>query len=570
MPDNMEFLQNNYTPVTISLSNIQDQSCIFSFKENDTVYLKIHPDCKAIVSLECPQAYYLSEDNQWLALECPRNLLKLKPGIQYLISGGEKSLGYFSGKHEITVETEQKSIHAFFDVQCISGVSKAGQDSMIQRLESMISGISFDIFHFSEKEDKTSTDSDTFFSMFEKLRSEYERFRIKMEWFVIHMEQECRNDYVRSDNLSRQDAKSVRLSLMKPAKYGKRFVRKKNFSYDTPLNRRTKRTLLAFYRFLKLKEREIQDKKATFILIVNECDEEIKKANRNKKIKFSSADKILETNHIKSLDAKRNHYFQSIKYINGLLEWIEKYIDSVFFFLQKDEFKEVDAGNEYQSYLRVDALEKYLRDLMHQIQSKPKKNQASHIRLKSSLLFEYYGFYLLDMALKDKGYFLSSTNVNSFLDFTENQSVFYYQNQNEKVRVLYGKYCQNIQKAGKEETVSINSRHTSPDYLLEYYDINSGKLKKQVVLEVKYIPYRNIIGPLNEDITYTLFDYMQLGYLDKDNHLDLGKVDKVILIFPMIIPTELPEKWDRIYYLGINLEEELQGSNSFEKLKMLI
>lgn len=570
MPDNLELLQNNYAPVIILLSSIEDQGQAFSFKENDTVYLRLSQDSKAVVTLECPQAYFLSTDHEWLPLECPRNALVLKPGLQYLISGGEKSLGYFSGKHEITIESDGKTVHSSFDVQCISGVSKAGQESMVQRLESLISGISLDVFHFAKKEEDAEQDSENFQSLFEKLSSEYARFKIKMERFFLHMEQECRNEYIRSDDFSRPDIKSLRLSLTKPLIYGRKFARRKVFSYDTPINRRAKKNLLIFYRFLRTKEQELQEKKATFLLIVKECGEEIKKASINCKIKFSKTERILETNHIKSLGAKKKRYFQSIAYIDKLLEWIGKYLDSVFAYLQREELKEVEVSNEYQSYLRVGASEKYLKDLMNYIQTQSDRRQSSHIRLKSSLLFEYYGFFLLNQALKEKGYSLSSTNVNSFLDFTENQSVFYYEKLDEKVRVQYGKYCQNVQKAGKEETVSVNSRHTSPDYLLEFFDSESGKLKKQVILEVKYIPYRNIIGPLNEDITSTLFDYMQLGYLDKDSRLDLGKVDKVILIFPMIASKELPEKWNRIYYLGINLEEELSESESFEKLKTLI
>lgn len=557
--------QNKLEQRHIFLNHISDGQEVFHFRENDTIDIQLDKDCSAEVLLECPQAYVLTDGGESRNVECPRNTLRLEPGVKYLISGGQNSLGYYAGEYEIAFRQDGKEIKASFFVMPIQGSSKQGQEWMVERLESVLSGISFDYLSSDVSQEKKGNSVSAFYQL---LDSEYRHFKAMITRFFLHMEPVSENEYVLSENLSRQDAKSIRLSMMKPIKPGKKYVRKKKFSYDTEINRSVKRSLLSLQRFLKKKWNEMVEKKMEYQNTMLRIEEDMNEAYKAIDIQYSMSFKKKEKNHIRALESKKEGYQNKADFIDGLLLRIDDYLIFVQSLLQKPEMRNLDIQERTPLSHGNDITQRYLKSFLSKLEEG--KSETGFRLKKAALLFEYYGYYLLDHLLRDKGFELMESNVESFLDFSEDHSVFLYSDGETKIRLSYGKFCPEVLKSKGDETVTLNSYHHSPDYLLEYFD-KDGKLIREYVLEVKYMPYKNLMGKASEDIQETLFDYLQLGYLNKENNLDIGKMDKVFLIFPCLNDTiSFSEKWGKLFYLGINLEKELEENPSYQRLKNLI
>ena len=564
MQGSLILTQNQLEPRYIFLNRILEGQEVFRFRENDTIDIQLDQDCKTEALLECPQAYVLT-DGENRNVECPRNTLQLKPGVIYQISGGSKSLGYYAGEYEILFRQDGKEIKARFCVMPIHGSSKQGQEWMVERLESILSGISFDYLSSDASQEKKGNSASAFYQL---LDFEYRHFKAMMTRFFLHMEPVSENEYVLSENLSRQDSKSIRLSLVKPTKPGKKYVRKKTFSYDTEINRSVKRSLLSLQRFLKKKWNEMAEKKLEYQNTILRIEDEMAEAYKAIDSQYSMSFKKKEMNHIRALKSKKEDYQTKSEFIDGLLLRIDDYLIFIQSLLQKTEMRSLDIHERTSLSPGNDITQRYMKGFLSKLEDG--KSETGYRLKKAALLFEYYGYYLLDHLLKDKGFELMESNVESFLDFSEDHSEFVYSDGEERIRLSYGKFCPEVLKSKGDETVTLNSYHHSPDYLLECFD-KDDRLIREYVLEVKYMPYKNLMGQASEDIQETLLDYLQLGYLNKEKNLDIGKMDKVFLIFPCLNDAiSFSEKWGKLYYLGINLEKELEENPSYQKLKSLI
>ncbi len=507
----------NYRTKTFDLNKVNDP---FLFVMEETGFLSLTCECSPgnEVQVEC-DSYALLEKDKYLT----DGILKMENGIKYQISGGD--LYYLPGLYRILFKTKKETKEFLFRISRNKELSEEGYHNIIERIEELIHGLIFDL----RKKGKNQAATESLFALRDALEKEYLSFRNDLSYLLLHLSSDLKNAYVRSDSIGRIDCKAIRMNLTHPSYANKPISKKKEVTYDTLENRNIKKM--------------IKDMKKELLLILIMIDQ------RRKAIVFEETETEESSNSKKMVKKKmRENKSNADNFLSETDDICRKYFTLCTNFLNHPNIRRVKDIKTRNFYSRKETeLKKRIDELLD--------SSKTAYRYKSSQqIFEYYGYYLIHNVLVQSGYQLISEL--DFTSFCENETCIYYESENRIAAVFYGPYCENYLKTtGKDITVSINSQHKSPDFIIRFYDKNNGDFLFENVFEVKYIPFRKLdtVKGKKEDIIETASDYLQFGYLSENKDLKLGVVHKVFVLF-VAKSEQIIDMNDlhRIYLLGVD------------------
>ncbi|UZW16017.1 hypothetical protein OSC52_09435 [Clostridium pasteurianum] len=190
----------------------------------------------------------------------------------------------------------------------------------------------------------------------------------------------------------------------------------------------------------------------------------------------------------------------------------------------------------YDFYLNILAIE----------QDDPKVRKPYFPSKKTSKLFEYYSVSLIINILINEGFkwcsgwLADNTDEELFNgEITTNKPIIFMKD-NFKIEMVYEKEVEaniTVIDNNTSDFVRMNGRHYKPDIMLSLFDIETGKLLKSIILEVKCCMSRNLQsknGPSRA--IEQVKDYYNFGYYDKErqgkNKTIRGVIDEIIIIYP--------------------------------------
>lgn len=551
MQDRLTAYINKDRRTDILLSDTANKSLLFSIKETDYLSLCFETNKESKLFIECFQA---EAENREVLIE--NGFLACNPLTKYRISGSQ--LYYLPGYYRIEYESGTIKKHFLFQVEHISQVSKDGFDKIIEHLEGILKGLVYN----RQRDGMIIYDEDLFFPLYHNLKENYNSFQRLLRDTLFSMKEDIKTTYVLSSSYGKQDAKSIRKNLIHQTD-GKQYIKKKILTYDTLENRLICYSLREFQRKLDQSISLLTIEKNKLHVSVSEDKESYDSVLKMQEEKlFSDRTLINKQLSLESTLQDKNERTTLYEELYSLLCSYQR-LCSLFF---NDKRIKTIQSTYTPSFFKDDKAKK-----VKEIQKKifADRNVSASYR-PASQLFEFYGYYMIHSALLDLGYVLEDTNVDNYSKFKENQSYFCYENEKRIIKVLYGPFCENfLNVKKKEKTVSINSNHCSPDFILEFYDKETNLFLKDIVLEVKYIPISRFDNSesFRKDIVETASDYLQLGYISK-SQLQLGVVKKVFLLFPSKEEKIIDQKQlHYIYLLGMNVEKDVKDSLIYQYLK---
>ncbi len=515
--DKLVYIINKENPKIIDLSR-KSEGILFSFEETGFLFLRSECETGSRISVEC-NGYFLPDKGKTET----DGLFEIENHVDYQFSGGD--LYYLPGQYRILYCTSKGTKEFFFTVRRKKELTEDGYNNIIQRIENLLHGLVFDL----KRKGNSQSVTESLFALQDTLEKNYISFRNELSYLLLHLDSDLKNSYVRSDSIGKMDYKSVRMNLTHPSYRNKPISKKKDVTYDIIENQNIKK--------------EIQDMKNQLLLILISI-----KVKRNAILIETSVEE--ETSNSKKMvkEKMRQDKTEADSFLKKTEEICQKYFSLCGQFLNHPIMRQVKDIPMRKGYSRREAeLKKRIDELLD-------SSKTAYQYKSSQQVFEYYGFYFIHSALMESGYHLLSEL--DFTSFRENDTCIYYESEDKVATVYYGPYCENYLKTlGKDITVSVNSKHKSPDFILRLYDRKSGNFLFENVLEVKYIPFWKVqaVKEKQEDIIDTASDYLQFGYLSENRELFLGVIHKVFVLF--VSKTEqIVDKYDlhRIYFLGVN------------------
>ncbi len=513
--DKLIYTINKKEERVVDLSR-EESKVLFTIEETSFLYVRMECSSNANVKIEC-DTYTLGEKET-------RNtdgMLVLNNQIDYQLSGGD--LYYLPGQYKILYTTSNGTKEFYFHVRRNKELSQEGYYTIIDRIEQLLHGLVFDM----RKKGKTQSTTYSLFALKDTLEKEYEPFRNELSYLLNHLNNDLKNVYVRSDSIGRMDSKTIKMNLTHPSYINKPISKKKEMTYDTLENRNLKKM--------------IQEMKNELLQIMISIDW------KRENIVFDEEEEIQSFSKKMVKEKMEKDKTEMDAFLNSVGAICQKYFSLCGRILNHPIMKTISdiPTRNYHSRKETE-LKKRIDDLLD--------SSKTAYRFKSSQqIFEYYGYYLIHNALSKSGYQLI-TELD-FTSFRENDTCIYYVSSNRIAAVYYGPYCENYLTTDKRDiTVSVNSDHKSPDFIIRMYDKNTGEFLFENVFEVKYIPFWKVeaIKDKKEDIIETASDYLQFGYLTENAELKLGVIHKVFVLF-VAKEEKVTDLNDlhRIYLLGV-------------------
>lgn len=514
--DKLIYTINKKEARVVDLSR-EENNVLFTIEETSFLYVRMECSSKAEVKIECDS--YALRENETLFTD---GKLILGNRINYQISGGD--LYYLPGQYKILYITANGTKEFYFRVCRNKELSQEGYYTIIQRIEQLLHGLVFDM----RRKGNSQSTTYSLFALKDTLEKEYVPFRNELSYLLNHLNNDLKNAYVRSDSIGRMDSKAIKMNLTHPSYINKPISKKKEVTYDTLENRNLKKL--------------IQEMKKELLLILISIDQ------KRNSIVFDDSEEEIQSHSKKMVKEKmEKDKTEMDTFLNGAENICQKYFSLCGRILNHPIMKSISdiPTRNYHSRKETE-LKKRIDDLLD--------SSKTAYRFKSSQqIFEYYGYYLIHNVLVQSCYQLISEL--DFTSFRENDTCIYYESNDRIAAVYYGPYCENYLKTDRKDiTVSVNSDHKSPDFIIRMYDKNNGQFLFENVFEVKYIPFWKVeaIKEKKDDIIDTASDYLQLGYLTENKELKLGVIHKVFVLF-VAREEKVTDLNDlhRIYLLGV-------------------
>ncbi len=548
MSDKLFVTINKEEPIAFDLLKEKER---ILFSMNDTCHLRVsfHTDSNGRFSMQCYQALN-EKKNKKITIE--KNILLLDKDVTYYVSGGSEYY-YLPGVYCLYYECTTGKKTFYFEVKNNSVLGKDGFGNIIVRLESILQNITREL---SRKGDVDSSEQ-SYPLLAHRLEENFPSFKELERRMLSCLKEDVVTVYGFFSS-GREDYKTFRRNVTHP--FSEKMTKKKRLSYDSNENRFLKYRMNAFKRKISsllnsLKEQEVKNH-----LLQKEGMEKQEELTKKREENLYMDARLSKEDLV--LQKKQNELRGEDKVISGLMEILMRYYRICGSFLQDERIKKVRLLST-PSYLSSSPMAKEIRDMQKKIF--PDKDKVSYKPARE--LFELYGYYLIHTALMELGYQKTDQSLSVL---KENESFFVYESEQRMVKVLYGPFCKDfLTNKEMDCTVSINSHHRSPDFIMEVYDSNTNVFLFDLVLEIKYIPiFKFEEKPdLKKDILLTASDYLQFGFVSSEG-LRVGAVRKVMILFP-----SLEEKIDdylsfhKIYLLGIDMNKETDESMVYSFLR---
>lgn len=549
MSDKFFVTINKGEPVSFDLAKEKER---ILFAMNDTCHLSVsfHTDKSSFLSMQCYQARN-EKKNKKVVIE--KDTLVLENGETYKVSGGNEYY-YLSGIYCLKYESSTCKKTFYFEVKNNSVLGKDGFGNIISRLENILQNITREL----SREGDVDSSEQSYPLLTHRLEENLLSFKNLERRMISNLKEDVVTLYG-SFPSGREDNKTFRRNITHP--FSKKMTKKKGLSFDSKENQLLKYQMNAFKRKVSFLLNTLKERKTKNQLILDQANEEREMLSKQREehlymdVRLSKQDLVLQ---------KKMNELQDEKHcIDSLIEILMKYNHVCDSFLMDERMKKVTLLST-PFYISSSPMANEIREMQKKIF--PDKDKVSYKPARE--LFELYGYYLIHTALMELGYRKAGQSGSSFLK--ENETSFFYENDRRMVKVLYGLFCKDF-LANKEMdcTISINSNHRSPDFIMEVYDMEKNAFLFDLILEIKYIPFFKFSErqDLQKDILLTASDYLQFGFVSKEG-LKVGAVRKVMILFPALAEkVEDYLSFHKIYLLGIDMNKDTYESKVYSFLR---
>jgi hypothetical protein len=538
--------------------------------------VRIHQDTKS--GNEKEEKEYFETDST--------DILELQPGIIYEINNAEDATGYIPcQQYDLLIYSPTTGIkHLKFQVDLMNdygnkerSITEEGFKKLVTALNDFVDNLAIDAFNKGKHIGKESISSKKdIYHLNEYLAQTQPMLNMHIRQIQTNLKTTMVSCYERKFEKKKQNSKTMRLNRRIDVSSGKHYSVYKTPSFNTIENRLLKKYILNTKRRLSLivsetfkqiynREEQMQHNLLSQNSIRNNLTNCDRIASRSYKISLN--------NQLKSLVSQYNSFHAQVSFLKEFINRAEQNLNSFNKLLLLPSFKEIKPENfglptlTFQKDFDYYFFKKFSDEIFSG--STSFKFEEKEYALKRTIkLFELYVFLLIDKALVKSGLQCTSSSVRNFYDFAENQVIFEYQNHNQLVKVYYGYECLPYRECNEcEKFVSVNSRHVSPDYLIEVFDVATKELKKAFIIDAKYRPLRNIYTTNGRtEIQDTADDYLQMAYINKDQFLERARINDVILIYPDLDEKSLSDSFSHIHFLGNNPEKGLDHSHCIDKI----
>lgn len=496
------------------------------FMENEEVRVENTGSIPA--RIEC--AFALAANGRTPIYPEEDGFVTVKPGETLQISVPAEDAYYIPGNYEVRWEGIPDT--ARFAVTQLKNMSSGGMENIVRSLEKVADNLTSNTARSIPSIKATerilsgiSENLDTF--SYSILSSPDGKFESSVERVSVP---------------KRQNARSIRMNLTRGAASGRSYGSVRRFTFDTEANRRLK---LNIYRGLA-QIRSID----TYIRLSLESDTISEKSPSYQ-----------EMNHLLSLIVSIDRILLNL-YRAPFLRNVPLSIEGL-------------KSDSHLSRPDYRFIENATYSLYH-----PESNDTSTERKSSSVLFEMYGYVIIDSALKRDGFNLVPEECEGQNIFEPMHTRFVYRRRTVRAKIEYGPKASKLKRESPraDSLVSVNSEHNNPDFALEFTDAERGFLGA-IVVEMKYRNQRSVVAnpesKLKEDdrgwkVMNSLLDYFQLAYIDRDGNLIKGAVDSVYLLYPSEEESVSSMLWDIGSYIGVNPERPLPQQAAVKELSQRI
>ncbi len=550
MSDKLFVIINKEEPKSFDLGKEKER---ILFSMTDTCHLRVsfHTDSNSRFSMQCYQALN-EKKNKKVTIE--KDIFSLANDVVYLVSGGSEYY-YLPGIYCLCYENSMCKKTFYFEVKNNSVLGKDGFGNIVARLESILQNITREL----SREGDVDSLEHSYPLLVNRLEENLPSFRELERRMISCLKEDVVTVYGYFP-AGREDLKTFRRNITHP--FSEKMTKKKGLSFDSKENRILKYQMNSFKRRVSFLLNSLKEKMTRNSLLQRDGDVEHARLSKQREEHLYMDIRLSEESLV--LQKKRNELQGEEKVLSDLADILMKYHRICDSFLQDERIKKVTLIST-PSFLSCTPAAKEIRDMQKKIF--PDKDKVSYKPARE--LFELYGYYLIHTALMELGYQKVSQSLSASA-LKENESFFVYESEQRMVKVLYGPFCKDfLSNKEKDCTVSINSHHRSPDFIMEVYDMEKKTFLFDLVLEIKYIPIFKFDEKqdLKKDILLTASDYLQFGFVS-DEGLRVGAVRKVMVLFP-----SLEEKIDdylsfhKIYLLGIDMNKETYESIVYSFLK---
>lgn len=539
----------------IKLSELENEKVIFSFNEHEEISLsKTKGDYKIII--ECA-TYAIKKDY----FDVDDNLLEIEEGKKYIISNKNFiNVSYLPGLYNIYIYYQNRKICCHFRVETNAEVSNLGMKDLITNLDLFVPGLSLD---FYRQNSLVNNNSDFLNSAYilEYLTVNKNKLVLELDYLLKNSKNNIVNQYMLEANLGKQNYRSIYLNLVKNHSINKFINVKKTESTNNLESRDLKYLLIQIQKEL---DKVYSDFKQVYFK-KNNLKKEINSFLDSNNIYYSNLKKREATNKKLSEQKRQNELNVAINKYENWLEAIVTIRNKINALIHSNYFSELGVTSAIRETIGFskNPHHQYFLRLYLFLLNKSNFNYSLFSNKPSYLLFELYGFVIIDNILKMKGFTLINDTELKTNNFIANLTLFYIKD-NIKISITYDYFCNSYQEKENNKVVNINSSHSKPDYIINIY--RNDKILGIIILEAKYRRLTNMVSDNYDVITEILDDYSQLAFRDSNGLLIRDVIKKVIVIYPDK-NENITSKGINGLLLGINLELDLLASKALERIE---
>lgn len=499
----------------IELNTNLEGEILFNFNEHEELGLLVESKNYKVI-IEC-----FSVKTKDKAKDVKDNKLSLNNKTCYIINDFKiKGLGYNPGIYFINIVSKQREITSYFEVKTNDHVSILALDKIKKELEDFKKGITYSNARKGKVKVVINDDLNLKY-----LLANWDLLKINLR--EKENKEVLKTIYKYQNYPLKSNFKSIKKSLLKPStKYLNvskgLFLTKSNTTlYKDKIMAILNHYLDIINEYINIDESYLESLNLELLNIKN---------NNND---------FVSINHQNALKNINNNIENQTIKLNNRKNDLNKLKEIIKYFNDYNNFNELDLMNLYNRLNKTNEIDLGLK--------------------LSSILFELYGFVIINKLFINLGFnFINNDEVKKSYSL-EGLELYYVKNEY-KIVVTYENFIKHYIETNNSLATVFSTRN-KPDYTIVFY--KNDKFLTSLILEMKY---RNInYLMVNDDISNIIDNYAMLVFKE-DDKISRSAVDEVIIINPdkeeRKISSGIAGK-----IMGFNVDKDLEDTKCFKYLK---
>ena len=326
---------SNFTEVK-DIEEIKEGSTVFEFNEFETCSIKNQSKYK--IEIECISCIVEKKN-----LNCKHNLLDLRKDFEYLISSNDDhdEVSYLPGLYQMHIFKENENINAYFNVNYNKELGPTGLDNITALIDKFANGLSLDFFKKQSILTKRF-DIDSEYFAYEFILFNEKKIIYSLNKIISSLNTNLHNEYRLENVMKHQNAKSMRMNLLRTKTDDKVYNLSKATSLNTIENIILKKELIVInHDLLNYYTSLLQNKQAKKTAL-NALNQEVDTLKAEIDSLEDGAYRRSLKSHLKSLLGRKDDLDNWLIKINEWIVAYDKVLKAIKLILVNHEFKEID------------------------------------------------------------------------------------------------------------------------------------------------------------------------------------------------------------------------------------